>query len=310
MFLGGTMVTLGYLFGFYAAVRAFGGTTLARGGRRRLPRGLRGRASGTDARRNRRGRSGADRRARERRPRQGDRGARGAAVPVGDVLDPDPSRLAVVHGVVARRRDLSGRWHDRTSPVHLQRHLIMLAGAAAAFFLAFLIVDNNTVSVSDWETQRSPSGSTTRPAWLAHGLWPIMQLGTVWGPIVIGIVVDLRLRMAPGRRGRSSVVSPRGSSPSTSRTSCRAAVRCTSSRRSTCAKGKATGLGFVSGHTAVAFADRDGACCRCSRCGAGSSPTRSRRSSAWRASCTACTSRSTWSAARPWASCAAASSTS
>ena len=27
MFLGGTMVTLGYLFGFYAAVRAFGGTT-------------------------------------------------------------------------------------------------------------------------------------------------------------------------------------------------------------------------------------------------------------------------------------------
>ena len=31
--------------------------------------------------------------------------------------------------------------------VHLQRHLVVLAIAAAAFFVAFLVVDGNTASV-------------------------------------------------------------------------------------------------------------------------------------------------------------------
>jgi len=27
------------------------------------------------------------------------------------------------------------------------------------------------------------------PAWVAHGLWPVMQLGTLWGPLVVAVVI-------------------------------------------------------------------------------------------------------------------------
>ena len=228
------------------------GHDLARGGRRRIPRGLRGRASGTDARRNRRGRSGADRGAGERRPRQGDRSACSALVPVGDVLDPDPSRLAVVHSVVARRRDLSGPVARPHVAVHLQRHLIMLAGAAAAFFVAFLIVDNNTVSVSDWEVDLT-KWINDAPGWVARGLWPIMQLGTVWGPMVIGIVA---IYVYGWRRGVAVIVSGIAAwflakyvKDIVSRGRPLHFIPTIDVR-----EGKGTGLGFVSGHTAVAFA--------------------------------------------------------
>jgi membrane-associated phospholipid phosphatase len=143
----------------------------------------------------------------------------------------------------------SGRPHVA---VHLQRHLVLLAGAAAAFFFAFLIVDNNPDSVSDWEVDLT-KWLNDAPAWLARGLWPIMQLGTVWAPMVIGIVA---ISVYGWRRGVAVIVSgiaawflakyvkdivargrPLHFIPTID-------VR----------EGKGTGLGFVSGHTAVAFA--------------------------------------------------------
>ncbi len=136
--------------------------------------------------------------------------------------------------------------------VHFRRHLIVLAGAAAAFFVAFLIVDNNTVSISDWETDLT-KWINGAPAWLAHVLWPIMQLGTVWGPMVIGIVV---IYVYGWRRGVAVIVSgvvawflAKYVKDIVSRGRPLHFIPTIDVR-----EGKGTGLGFVSGHTAVAFA--------------------------------------------------------
>ena len=91
------------------------------------------------------------------------------------------------------------------------------------------------------------------PGWLAGVLWPVMQLGTVWAPVVIGIAAAWWYGW---RRGLAIVVSgvaawflarvvkdivergrPLEYLPEIN-------VR----------EGSGTGLGFVSGHSAVAFA--------------------------------------------------------
>jgi undecaprenyl-diphosphatase len=135
-------------------------------------------------------------------------------------------------------------------PAGFQAPLVLL-GAATAVFLPAL-----TVAVAepppDWELDLT-EWINDAPGWLADVLWPVMQLGTVWAPVVVGIAAGWWYGW---RRGLAIVVSgvaawflakvvkdivergrPLEYLPDTN-------VR----------EGSGTGLGFVSGHGAVAFA--------------------------------------------------------
>ena len=104
----------------------------------------------------------------------------------------------------------------------------------------------------DWELDLT-EWINDAPGWLADVLWPVMQLGTVWAPVVVGIAAAWWYGW---RRGLAIVVSgvaawflakvvkdivergrPLEYLPEIN-------VR----------EGSGTGLGFVSGHSAVAFA--------------------------------------------------------
>lgn len=47
--------------------------------------------------------------------------------------------------------------------------------------------------VPGWEIDLT-RGATDAPDWVAHGLWPVMQLGTLAAPIVLAVVVGLLRR--------------------------------------------------------------------------------------------------------------------
>jgi len=140
-----------------------------------------------------------------------------------------------------------GRERDRRVD---RSHLWILLGAAAVFFVLFLLVEDDKASRAEIDLTRWINDA---PDWVAHALWPVMQLGTVWSPIVIGIGAAYFYGL---RRGIAVVVSglaawflakyvkdvvqrgrPLEFIPDIH-------VR----------DGQGTGLGFVSGHTAVAFA--------------------------------------------------------
>jgi len=136
--------------------------------------------------------------------------------------------------------------------VHLPRHVLLLAGAAAAFFVAFLIVDRSTESVPRWEIDLT-TWVNDAPDVLAGVLWPIMQLGSFFAPIVIGI---LAAYVYGWRRGLAVIVSGVGAwflakfvKDVVSRERPLAFIPTIDVR-----EGEGSGLGFVSGHTAVAFA--------------------------------------------------------
>jgi membrane-associated phospholipid phosphatase len=136
------------------------------------------------------------------------------------------------------------------SPLYWRTHLAILAGAALVFFLAYLEASRHAVPV--WELDATDEINEA-PAWIAHALWPIMQLGTVWAPIVIGIVVAA---VYGPRRGAAVVISGLSAWFLTK------FVKHLVERGRPLAylpninvrEGSGGGLGFVSGHTAVAFA--------------------------------------------------------
>jgi undecaprenyl-diphosphatase len=136
--------------------------------------------------------------------------------------------------------------------VHFGRHLAFLAVAAVLFFAAFLLVDRHTDSVAQWEIDLT-KWINDAPDWLAHLLWPIMQLGTIWSPIVIGVVAGF---VYGWKRGLAVVLSGAGAwflakyvKNIVERGRPLHFIPDIDVR-----EGKGTGLGFVSGHTAVAFA--------------------------------------------------------
>ena len=136
--------------------------------------------------------------------------------------------------------------------VRARQHLIVLAIAAAAFFVAFLIVDDNTAAIPQWEADLTERINDA-PGWFAAVLWPLMQMGNLFGPIVIGIGAAY---VYGWRRGLAVVVSGVGAwflakfvKDLVSRGRPLEFIPSIDVR-----EGKGTGLGFVSGHTAVAFA--------------------------------------------------------
>ena len=88
------------------------------------------------------------------------------------------------------------------SPLYWRTHLAILAGAALVFFLAYLEATAHGAGLGGSSTLTDEINEA--PAWIAHALWPIMQLGTVWAPIVIGVVVAA---VYGPRRGAAVVIS-------------------------------------------------------------------------------------------------------
>jgi undecaprenyl-diphosphatase len=131
-----------------------------------------------------------------------------------------------------------------------RNHLWILLGAAVVFFGVFLLVAGDKVSrleadVTIWINDA--------PNWIAWVLWPVMQLGTVWGPIIVGAIAAY---IWGPRRGAAVLVSGIGAwflakwvKHIVQRGRPLAFIPSIDVR-----EGKGTGLGFVSGHTAVAFA--------------------------------------------------------
>jgi undecaprenyl-diphosphatase len=129
-------------------------------------------------------------------------------------------------------------------------YLYLVFAAAAAFFVACLVVESDTVPT--WEIDVI-TWFNDAPIWLVYAIWPIMQAGTFWSPLVIGAVVA----WAYGQRRALAVLTAgiiawvlakvvkdiveRGRPP--------AFIPDIELH-----EGDGSGLGFVSGHTAIAFA--------------------------------------------------------
>jgi undecaprenyl-diphosphatase len=129
-------------------------------------------------------------------------------------------------------------------------HLILGVASATVFFGLCLIVD--AAEIDPWEVDVT-RWINDAPAWLDEVLWPIMQLGTVWAPIVIAIVAAYLWGI---RRGLAVIAS--GLAAWILAKVVKEAVERGRPLRYTpdidVREGPGTGLGFVSGHTAVAFA--------------------------------------------------------
>jgi glycosyltransferase 2 family protein len=131
-----------------------------------------------------------------------------------------------------------------------RNHLWILLGAAVAFFAVFVVVAGDKVSRLEADLTIWINDA---PDWLAWALWPVMQLGTVWGPIIVGAIAAY---IWGPRRGAAVLVSGIGAwflakwvKDIVQRGRPLAFIPSIDVR-----EGKGTGLGFVSGHTAVAFA--------------------------------------------------------
>jgi undecaprenyl-diphosphatase len=129
-------------------------------------------------------------------------------------------------------------------------HLVLLGGAASVFFLAYILASRKTVP--RWELDATDAINEV-PAWLARSVWPLMQLGSLVGPLAIGIVVAY---VYGPRRGIAVAVS------GVSAWFLAKFVKHLVERGRPISyipdirvrEGDGSGLGFVSGHTAVAFA--------------------------------------------------------
>ena len=135
-------------------------------------------------------------------------------------------------------------------PTGFRGPLILLAAAAIVLVPAMVVASDEPPP--GWELDLT-EWINDAPGWLAAVLWPVMQLGTVWAPVVVGLAAAWWFGW---RRGLAVVVSgvaawflaklvkdifergrPLEYLPEIN-------VR----------EGSGTGLGFVSGHSAVAFA--------------------------------------------------------
>jgi undecaprenyl-diphosphatase len=129
-------------------------------------------------------------------------------------------------------------------------HLYVALGAAATLLALTALVDKH--HVADWEVDVD-RWFNDAPSWLAHLLWPIMQLGTVWAPVVVGLAATW---FYGRRRGLAVVVA--GFTGWLLAVQVKHLVERGRPLRYipdiNVREGAGTGLGFVSGHTTVAFA--------------------------------------------------------
>jgi len=132
------------------------------------------------------------------------------------------------------------------------RHPRLLAGSAAAGLATSYLVAR-TRPVPEWEIDLTRAINHV-PGAGATALWPIMQLGSAWGPAVVagGILVLLRDRLLAATifvTGMVTWFSAKGIKTLVSRGRPPAYITDIIVR-----EGQGTGLGYVSGHSAVAAA--------------------------------------------------------
>jgi undecaprenyl-diphosphatase len=73
-------------------------------------------------------------------------------------------------------------------PTTLAHPWIVAATAAVVLGVSYLVARARPVPAWETDLTRAVNGV---PAWVAHALWPVMQLGTLWAPVVVALVVGL-----------------------------------------------------------------------------------------------------------------------
>ncbi len=139
-----------------------------------------------------------------------------------------------------------------TAPVRTFAHPWRIA-AVAAIALACSYVVAVQDPVPGWEL-RLTRWINDAPAVVAHALWPVMQLGTVWAPIVVGVVIvvwrrDWLLGAATVATGLVAWFGAKAVKQVVERNRPLTYIPDIVVR-----EGQGTGLGYVSGHSAVAAA--------------------------------------------------------
>lgn len=74
------------------------------------------------------------------------------------------------------------------SPTTLAHPRIVAAAALVALLVSWIAARQRPIP--DWETDLTRFVNDA-PAWVARALWPVMQLGTLWAPLVIALVVGV-----------------------------------------------------------------------------------------------------------------------
>lgn len=63
---------------------------------------------------------------------------------------------------------------------------LVATGAAVAFTATWIVASRRPLPAFEVDVNRTINDA---PAWVAHGLWPVMQLGTLWAPLAIALVL-------------------------------------------------------------------------------------------------------------------------
>ena len=68
---------------------------------------------------------------------------------------------------------------------------VLAAGAGLAFLATWAVAAQRPIPAAEVDVNRLLNDA---PAWVAHGLWPAMQLGTLWAPLVVALAIGLGRR--------------------------------------------------------------------------------------------------------------------
>lgn len=128
-----------------------------------------------------------------------------------------------------------------------------MIAAAAAVGLAGSYAVAARSPVPRWELDLT-TWINDAPDWVSTALWPVMQLGSIWGPIVVGAGIlafrkDRMLATATVLTGAVTWVAAKGVKSLVERGRPLAYLPHIAVR-----DGRGTGLGYISGHAAVAAA--------------------------------------------------------
>ena len=131
-------------------------------------------------------------------------------------------------------------------------HPGLVAGVAGVAFVgSYAVARRDHVPAWEIALTRWFNGA---PDWQAHALWPVMQLGALWGPFVVAAAIvgfrrDWLLAGVTVATGTVTWFTAKGIKTMVERGRPRAYIADIVVR-----EGKGTGLGFPSGHAAVAAA--------------------------------------------------------
>jgi glycosyltransferase 2 family protein len=139
----------------------------------------------------------------------------------------------------------AGRHHPLHHPVALA------AGAVVGLVGSYLIAIRRPVMQSELDLTTKINQA---PDAVAHTLWPVMQLGSVWGPVVVAVAIlafvrDKLLAATVLVTGIVTWFAAKGAKDIVERGRPRAYLPDIVVR-----EGRGTGLGYISGHSAVAAA--------------------------------------------------------